>query len=349
MGRSFFVLLFVLTIPLGFLEYVNKREEEREFFRVISFGCVCLLILFVAFLREPLLGVDGLDNYNAFNKIYTGVEKVRYEIGYLTLVRLAQLITTNYRFFIIMCGCLIYIPIFYVVSHFQYRTLILQLFILSMYNATFDVLKGALSFAVLLLGVFLIEYKKKYIWGVVLTGVALSIHIATSMFVVIFVVAYFMKKKRDYIIITILCVLMSIPVVSENLFRFVVYLASFISPRFKKYGIEGIDTYFSTTYFLFYLVIMFIVYLYYKRLARASQANKVLININYLVFLGSFSFGWFPHVTRYLKFSMLFSAIILSECLSIEQDKRKKVILVFSSMLLFVMFSFINNGGFLYY
>lgn len=119
------------------------------------------MIFICSYFRDTLTGTDSLNNYAAFRDILRDSSDSNYETGYLTLVRLFQTFSTEYMNFVKLCTIIILLPIFYVLKECPYRFFLLTLFALGELNATFDVLKGFISFVFVIIGFYICNMREK--------------------------------------------------------------------------------------------------------------------------------------------------------------------------------------------
>lgn len=350
MGGMFFVAVYILLVPLVIVDTVKSECGKNNSYSAtkgIAYLGICAIILFFSCCRNPLVGTDSANNREAYYNIFLDKGFSGYEAGYIFFVRLTQRICVDFQFFLVICSFMILLPIFYVVWHYPYRAYVLSLFVLGGYNATFDVLKGYLAFSFVLLGGFLWKYKKKRKLGAVLMLLAHSFHIFVALFVVAYVAADILKKKEHYLIIAVSFGLLFIPAVHHWLLKTIIDLAVLVSKRFSTLYSNLDRRYISTTYILFYFITNIFSYLYFNRL-RKSENSKVIMNLNFLMLMGTIGLTWFPSLSRYCKMSMIFSDILVGQCLRQEKDRRSRMIIMVAFSAINIVFAFLNNGNFVY-
>ena len=311
---------------------------------------ICMVLLLLAYIRNPFIGTDSPNNYEAFMNISNGAQ-LNYGSGYLLYVKAIQIITTNYRVFLIVTATLILAPVFYILKKHEYRSFAVILYSLSMYSASFDVLKGYLALSFVLLAAYAwIEcgWKKR---AVMFGIVGFFFHPSILLFVAFLWISRMIIEQKWWILIYLAGAMFMIPQVREAANRTVVIIGGWISSRYADYIFEY---YYSTTYVLLYGFASMLLMLSYRRLIAGSvekgnersirfQINMHLIG-QWLALFG----GFIPSVNRYMKFLLLFSIMLICECIKTNRDSENRIILKMAFWVVYAIFVFLNNGGLVY-
>ena len=359
----FFIYLSLVCLPFVFADTCYERnfyklgEKRKNIFSNFCYICACVIVLTVSILRHPFTGTDSINNYYAFIDIIQDSPYINYEFGYVWLVKFLATISENYMFFLKSCTGIILIPIMCIINRMPYRSLILLCFILGELNATYDVIKGFLSFALIVIGFYCLYYKKKKI-GIVWMLLSLLFHITSIFFLGLFWVASIIKNRKIYCIIAAITILFVATPLFNITINSIVSILTLASERFSKYhGILGNDIDFSPTYILTYLAPVILGMLYFKEqtiIRRNEGANKIqkisiedlLVNINCILLILTVVSTWIPVLHRFLKLSLLFNYMLVALCLHKEKSRRNRIMIILVVILANVIFSIVNNQGF---
>lgn len=338
------ISLLISGVSILLLPFVAKDGKMKSN-RVYYF--ICMVLLALAYIRNPMVGTDAINNYNAFYNL-SSEAVLDYGSGYLLYVKLIQLITLNYRFFLIVTSTAILFPFFYVLKEKEYRSFALILFFLSMYAATYDVIKGYLSFSFIFISVFYWnkgKVKKAVFWGVI----GVLFHPSILLLILFLWAANHNIDKRRWILIYFWGVVFLIPTIQDLSTKLLGEIGSLVSSRYAGYTFS--ENYFSTTYVLLYGFASVFLAMYYRKLLQEESERKenlFYINMHLIGQWLSLFGGFIPHVNRYMKFILIFSIILICKCLKTSQNVVNMRIIKFVSLFAYAVFVFLNNGGTVY-
>lgn len=360
---AIYALLFVI---IGCIDDRNEKESHR--IGNICYVIICAIILFYSLFRHPLTGTDSYNNYKAVQVIWQG-GTVRYEYLYRLYVTWISHISVNYVVFLRITTLFILLPLFYVIYKMPYRSFILLLFVLGELNATFDVIRGFVSFSFIFMGYYLYNYRKKKA-AVILYVVAIFIHITAIYYPIVFLCSNVIKKKRELTVLSFAGVIAYIFVnmnFSKILSLFIDRIAGIlgnIAFRFYSYiGTVRNEADFSASYIVLYLLAVILGIYYYPDTAlkqnlsegkinnnKSQELRNVtkLANMNWLFLFTAIISAWLPVLHRYLKLSMIFTYVFIGFCLKKEARLRNRIIILGLVFAVNMYFTYINNGGFVY-
>lgn len=343
---SISLLLMGLSVIFAFVAIFDINGNNNGAYRLI-----CTILLLMSFIRYPFVGTDSMNNYQAFLNISQGMH-LDYGIGYQLYVKLLTYITDNYRFFLIVTASIILIPVFYLFRNCRYRSFAIILYSLSVYVATFDVLKGylALTFVLLAANAY-IGFKKRKL-AILLAIVGFLFHPSIILFLGMLWISGRHLGRSKWTFIYLLGILLLYPELRDYLQKTVIHIAGKISSRYALY--EFGNYYHSTTFILLYGFTTVLLAIYYVRLrimavelGRGRQID-FLINMHLIgQWLALFG-GFIPSVNRYMKFGLIFSIMLLCECISVSKNAGNRWVLRLSAWGVYTVFVFLNNGGLIY-
>lgn len=335
-------ILISLSILLFIPAYKDMKDKNKYIYMLI-----CGIFLVISVIRNPLVGTDSVNNYNAFMNIKDGL-RLNYGSGYLLYVKIFQLFSENYRLFLVITSLLILMPVFYILKSLQYRSFAIILYSLSLYTASFDVLKGYLAFSFILLAAdnWLVKEKtgKAIGYGIV----AFFFHPSILLVALFMLISSWKITQKCRALFFAVGGIFAFPQVRNAAQKVVVFIGKHISSRYASY--EGSEYYFSTTYVLIFGFTSLLLLVMYKQLLLNNNVKRIqfLINMHLIgQWLALFG-GFIPSVNRYMKFILLFSIILICESIKASSDNGNKVAFQISSWLVYVLFVVLNNGGLIY-
>lgn len=194
---------------------VRKRSEMLIFLFFIGFFILLSL-------RDFSVGKDLLTYKSIFESCQVmglrDLTNMSWELGYLIYNKIITLISSNYRFFLIITSLIILIPIYALYSQEKrYGYLLIVLFInMPCFLMIFSGLRQAISISLGILAYMLID-KKKYVWCGVLILVAILFHTSAAVLVLLYP-AFFLKIKTKHLLyiapVLLLIYIFRIPIIT---------------------------------------------------------------------------------------------------------------------------------------
>ncbi len=340
------ILMIILNILLMPIAYADIHRKGRY----PGYLVMCLVLLVLAYIRTPLLGADSLNNFEAYNHIMQGWQ-LSYGRGYILFVKIIQAISKNYRFFLVITATVIMVPFYLFLRHYKYRFLALMLFSLSLYIATFDVLKGYLAYAMLLMGIYAYFHAKKHKRKIafILGLLAVLFHPTIILMIVMVLVSMRKTGKRFWAAVYSAGAVFLLPPVRSLLTGMLALFGSLFSSKYALYA--NVDSYYSTTYNVIFMVVTLLIFVYYDRLMKLEDRSKyinLLINMHLIGQWMALFGGFVPGLSRYLKFIMLFSICIACEILGNSRLRINRTVIGVSMLTVYSVFVVLNNGGLIY-
>lgn len=318
--------MLISTMLVGFsivflpLAIRDGRSHNRMIYMLI-----CGVLLLLAYIRHPFVGADAKNNYIAFGAIQKGV-LLNYGKGYLLYVKLIQMITDNYRFFLIVTSTFILAPFFYILRNFKYRCFGIILFLFSVYTDSFSILKGYLALSSALLSAYIFwEEKNKWI-AVLLAMAAFLFHPSIILYLGLLWMSAREIKRIYWVMMYAVGGFLWIPEFQNLMSNIVIYIGGKIS---SKYSQIPISNYFSMTWVLLYGFASALLYIQYQNLEESHPNRKMLNMIVNMHMFGQWMalFGGFiPQTSRYLKFMLIFSIMLICECVQYSKRQSDKYI-----------------------
>nr|WP_309575656.1 EpsG family protein [Moraxella osloensis] len=310
-----YILVFLIVCFLGTVADLIKNKILKSvvlFFLVISF-------LPLYYLRDYSIGTDTLTYIYIFETIFDTKNPFDYaidysiEVGFVYLVYLISIFTTNYFTIFTVFTFLIYFNFVYsfLKYNLNYALYIASFFnIFSVYFYTYNILRQvvALSFVFIAVRYLIEERNKKYIFFSVL---AVLFHYSS---IVVFLY-YFLYRYRDSLISRWYIVL--------PFFIFIPFLAfKYLLPMFDKYQVYAIaDNVSNGTGILlklFYILILVLAIFFRNKITKHLKeynffTSMYLVYVSLLVFfelLGVFNQG-LVRMSLYFQYSAIFILLII--------------------------------------
>lgn len=310
-----YILVFVIVCFLGaFADFIKNKIFKRVvlFFLIISF-------LPLYYLRDYSIGTDTLNYIHIFDAVFNIESPFDYsvdyniEIGFVYLVYLISIFTTNYSTVFTVFTFLIYFNFVYSFLRYNlnYALYIASFFnIFSVYFYTYNILRQVVALSFVFIAVrFLIEGKnKQYIFFSIL---AFLFHYSS---IVVFLY-YFLYKYRDTLINRWYIFL--------PFFIFIPFLAfKYLLSMFDKYQVYAIaDNISSGTGILlklFYILILFLAIFFRSKITKYLKeynffTSIYLVYVSLLIFfelLGVLNQG-LVRMALYFQWSAIFILLII--------------------------------------
>lgn len=201
------LILFIIIVLIGFV--LSKGRDSDGNRKIYIFVIISILIL-VSCLRSHIVGPDTSDYYNFFlnttQKSWSDIWNLFRDTyflgegkdpGYSLLMKLFNMFSTNWNFFLFITDLFFFIPLGIIL--YRYSTHIIQLvFAFSLYVALFFIvaLSGirqqiAIGFTFI---AFLCLDKGKNIQSILFVIIGAFIHISALIFLIVIALKFFMKK-----------------------------------------------------------------------------------------------------------------------------------------------------------
>lgn len=363
---NFFIVVFWVCLPLAFIDILCEPrnykigDKRRKILSNFCFWMMCAVIMFTSLFRHPYTGTDAFNNYQAYINILNDSPYINYEFGYVYYVKWIQTLSENYIFFLRICTGIILLPIMWMVNKMPYRSLIMLCFILGELNATFDVIKGFIAFAFVIIGCYMYYFKKNKV-GFIVLCMSVCFHATSIFYAMLFILASMIKKQKTYWIISAVSIIFAATPLLNVTINMFANLLSLVSIRFSNY-IESYGTVvdFSPTYVIVYLVPNILGVIYFKEsslwVRKREEANnenikintfeKIMMNLNYLMLILTFMSTWIPVLHRFLKLSLIFNYILIALCVNKERKQINRVVIIILAVVVNFIFAIVNNQGF---
>ena len=208
----YFLLLFtsgIIPILIYVPQSVDTIEDEKitQKRNKLTFGIFFFGLFLLLALRDISVGKDLHIYENIFETSsktpFEKLSKMKWEIGYTAYNKLISMVSTNYRFFLIVTAIVTLLPIYHLYSEEKkYSFLSILLFVnMPCFLMIFSGLRQAIAISIGI-WVYLSLEKKKYILSVALMVLAMYFH--TSAFILILLYfAFFVKVKTKHLIFII--------------------------------------------------------------------------------------------------------------------------------------------------
>ena len=144
------VLLYIIIILLGII--FNDSKGSNEIRRKWYVFIIITILILESSLRSVSVGPDTLSYYYSFQRFITEgdwaeilssfrrayIEGEGKDAGYLVFMKLVQVMSTNFNFYLFICALVFFVPLGFIL--YRYSTNILQLmFAFSLYVALFHI------------------------------------------------------------------------------------------------------------------------------------------------------------------------------------------------------------------
>lgn len=331
MGQFLFICF--LLFFLNFMGCVLARKFRNKKYLKIAFWLQVVLLMSLSMFRDVSVGKDTYNYVDLYQR--SSFELLRYEPGFILLMRICKKISTNPHFFL----CLTSIFIFYAFGKtiWRYsRMPSLSLYIIYCYvffNFALSGLRESLAIAIILLS-FPYLLNRKYIKFVLGVIIATSMHVTACVFVfTIFLVRLDVSKKN-------MMLLLITSIVLQSLFNFMLNYALLIVPAYKSYmgGEYFGDTRLASILDLgvLFLIVLFSLYYHNKEyIVEFDDIFVLLVCFATAIMIISLKFNLLSRLALYYSF---FIAILLPNVLS----KSKGLVKSFLTSIIVAVFTLYN-------
>ena len=241
------LILFPVLFPLVY--YRPKRggasllteglvEKRTEMAVALFFlGLFAMLAL-----RDITVGIDLVEYKKIFVECgktsFTGLSKLRWEIGYTIFNKLCYTISKEYRILLIAVAIITIVPIYQLYSREKKNSFLLIVLFVNMpcFVIVFSGLRQAIAVSIGVIAYMAIE-EKKHFRGVLLILLASTFHMSAFILLLLFPAFYWKIKVRD--LIYIIPAMAAIYVVRKPLLSFII---SFLPEKYIEFYGEIRDT-----------------------------------------------------------------------------------------------------------
>jgi hypothetical protein len=293
-----FILLFIA-------EYQIKRQETgvSQNLKVIRWASLAGLIFFFGF--RGLIGWDWSLYYPAFKEIpslfsfkpglYTST---RFDYGFVTYMAFIKTIWNNYHFFIListLIDIIILSAFFKQFSRYSFSLSCLIFVIMGGFYLETDILRSAKALMLFILSIRYIK-ERKLVPFLLINLLAILFHISAALYLPLYYILNREISKRIILMIFI-CGLSVFLLQVEYIRPFLFWLAAILGEKFtlllEKYlQIEAYSSAYGITIGLLERVITAsLIIIYYERLIRKENFNRIFINTYLIYFIIFFYFA----------------------------------------------------------
>lgn len=340
--------MIILVTLIASIQHRIKKKGEK----IIAFSLTVLFPTLIAAFRYNN-GADYPMYYQFFLLIGKGVDVNNVpgktlEIGFIKLVKLCQIVSTNQWFtFGIIALLITYIFLTTCLENSDnYKYSVLLFFITGVYFDTFNGLRQYLAVAIFF-------YSFKYIVSGDFKKYLLFIVVGSLFHKSIFfcIPLYFLRYiKFDAIKSTILIILSV--VVGGTIYRLFLIVLKYTSYSYFVNSVELNEINASTSSILFTLVTGIIGYVFYSKKCLISSKTVLLFNIHVITTVISLLTIFIPLINRFLYYGMAIDLLYLPNVLSLIKKKKTKYIVALSITMMYIIittYGIIKNGWYTCY
>lgn len=196
----FYILLGLLAM---WVVEISCNKKEFRNWNVYLFIWIIVWTIIAAF-RKVAIGIGGTDALNYIDFFYRCNQSSNDEIflhlsddmGYYWINKILNFICPNhYFFFIVVYGFMVYsFALFYKVFVPVKTNLLPYILTVYLFVRGFNTLRSNLAISIILIAIVLFYYKK-YWWTFVFSIIAVSVHKASLLFVLLFPIVYLFKNR----------------------------------------------------------------------------------------------------------------------------------------------------------
>ena len=325
---AIYIIVLIFEIIFGLLLSVNKRENSKKFFIIITF----VILTIVAGIRTKDVGTDTEQYYRAYKRIgtYTSINSAfneRYEKGFVILCYGLNKISSDPQILIFITSAFIN----FCVLRFIYRNsnnLVYSVYLyitLNFYFSYMNIMRQAVAIGFLLLAFENLKSKKyvKYFLEILL---AMSFH-GSAILGILYLFASRFKYKKKYNKF-----LLPLFIIVFIMGRKILVLIAKFSPRILEYmgGMYDVSNYFGSLVMAMIPIIM----LYFgndvlknKEISGMDIFRKIII-INIIFAVLSIRVGIFY---RFIAYFSIFQIIWIPNMLKAMKKNRNEFKIVFAT------------------
>lgn len=337
--------LILVSIIMPFTVMYDKTKKN------IYFIIASLITLTFSFLRSSGIGTDNLNYYRWYNQLSIN-DTHRVEVGFEYLGRWSSNLGLSFHSFLIICSAIIIIPMLLVIKKKgkNKTSIIMFIFLATQYVKSFSVLRGYISFSLLMVAYFLIQdssiKKRNKILKYLLILLAFLFHKSTLLFVLLLEISKKRYSMLTYFMITSISFLISVSSLGKQFVSYAMTWSLFESYEVYNNLLYG-EKNFSLVYILIYSLFFLISLSRYKSLIKIDSANIVLINMGYFMLIFSLFFYWIPVINR-VTLQNLFLIAILSGHIDKSMDLKSKLLFNYTVVIVFITFFLLNFSSNIY-
>ncbi|WP_455683534.1 EpsG family protein [Thomasclavelia sp.] len=336
-----FIILVIFITIFRFIKQSGDADKNKKFFLILSLAMIGFLIAF----RGISVGADTWnyrDSYIKYSNLSLNeFENIDIEIGYLILIKILNIFSSNPQTMFIFEGFLVAISYGYFIH--RNTTTITQAYIAVLGYLAFNLfsfqLSGFRQSIAMCICLWSFEFikSKKIIPFVLTTLFASAFHASAILFIPSYFVSKFNYNWKTKIIFIFLGFLLLINI------NQLITLVYNVSDRFTKYGIE--ETGNGNVFFFIMFGIFIFTEVNFKSLLSHYKKNGGILdnflcwyNINYICFI-----LWCMRlITRTAERPSLYyipaTIILISNFISVFDIESKKVFTFMISILLIILF-----------
>lgn len=331
-----FLIIGLIMLIINFIGHLLCDVEKKRKHLEISFWLQVLILMSLSVLRDYSVGNDTVKYVDFYQE--TSFLSSRFEPGFIFLVKIAQNIDPNPRFFISITSIFIFYS--YGKTIWRYSDMpSLSLYIIYCYTFFSFALSGireSLAIAITLLS-FPYLIRKRYIQFYIIIVMACLIHITACIFLLAPLLTKLRVSSKSLFILFIGAILF------QSLFATALNYAIVLVPAYNSYVVGG--EYFGETRLasIMDLSILLLIFIFsiltYKR-TRMTISDSILIIVvgfSVLIMYVSLQFNMLARLALYYSF---FAAILLPNAIN-KYRGRYRLFIASSVVTLFTMYSLI--------
>ena len=288
----YLVILILLSLTIFFVKkfFVTKNvtlDSLPTSFKYNYIGKIWLFIIYIIYtfftvFRVIDVGIGGIDAYvyklyflGAKTSWIEAIEYQNYEVGYATIIWLFRLLTDDYRFVLFFLYTFMFIVLVVFVRYitFNMYTFLSIFLLLALIINSFNTLRVIIAVFIGMV-VYIQLFKSKYLNSILLSIVAISIHISALILFPIISVHFIINKRKNISFKKLIFYVCSLSIITVVL----MWLAKpiIMNSNYHIYNNEGgiaLQTY------IMILILFLLSVLKYKQMVNINKFNKTLITI----------------------------------------------------------------------
>jgi len=325
-----YFLYYFLIITTSFLVFISELLAKTKYSKLGSFIYWSAFILpFAISANRYGIGTDYFhyvelyQELEGYNNIFSAIQNIPYEPGWIILNFAVKVIFDNYQYIFIISSALTMFFIFKTLEYYRgtiYVWFGILIFLTTLYNASFNIIRQVLAAAILL---FAIKYirEKKFLIFTIFTMLAASFHYSA---IIYFPMYWILNKSRNNswntfkkisaILICIIIVLMF-----ENVFDLITNIDIF--SKYSNYLIDLSKTSFGAT--ISSVPIMLLILINLKQLKNNAIGND-LVFLSFAGFVLSFLISLNMYIGRLVIYFTMTQILIIPMIIKMEANKNLK-------------------------
>ncbi|MBY7144603.1 EpsG family protein [Virgibacillus sp. NKC19-3] len=338
--QSYFLYYFIVifTAIIVFLsEGIKKKVNSVRLYKIIFWSAILLPVLVSGFRYG--IGTDFLSYERIYFELTTSniidnVLNTRYELGWIALNHLVELIFNDVKYLFIVSSLLIWVLNFKAIYDSKNKismSVAALILLCTLYNPSFNMVRQSLAAAVLMLSVKP-TIEKRPVKFLLTILIATSFHYTASIFLPVYLIVNTRIKNLDFIkkIIAVVGFTLSV-ILAPKLLPFIASFETFSS--YNNYHLEFND--FGIGNIILKLPVIIIILVNLKKLKINNSMYKLVI-IYFLSLILEY-YGYLgENISRIAIYYEMMQVFILSAIVKVQNDKYGKLFYSFLIVLYFI-------------